>query len=488
MSIGRSLNIKSGFLVATVAIITLILTVSVGIAPYNSVQLQAPTDIGNETDNDTTTGGVTDGTAEEAMINETDQTDQNDTTGGATTTTNETEETTTATTTMDTFSTEFSIATVIFPLEEESIDIRTPTAEEMNQTATTAIEENETEDVDEAGDTDVTDEEDMGNETVENETGTIVAQGINETEVNETEVNETENQTTDETTDGEIEDVTDEEQAVTQTTEDEEAEIPYIVSGSGNLAVNGGQVTEFNATFDMVHTDGTERHSHELTNFQQRSGATLDQDGDTVIFGVVDVMTNGELAWSGVDTIVTINEMNAVGISLSPTDTMNHFEAQRILGVVGSLTDETGNELVAETTTSGNAAVDTGTTTGGADTTGGTGMNETTDGGTTTAGTDTGVDNATAGENETGSPGFFESIALAISNFFGGGAQQETTGTETTAEETTTAETNATTETETTGATQTETTGETAGATQTETTKTGGTQTATQPSQTASPY
>src|SRR5215217_5752546 len=42
---------------------------------------------------------------------------------------------------------------------------------------------------------------------------------------------------------------------------------PYILGGNWNLNVQGGNVTDFAANFNMVHTDGTEYHTHNITNF-----------------------------------------------------------------------------------------------------------------------------------------------------------------------------------------------------------------------------
>ncbi len=41
-----------------------------------------------------------------------------------------------------------------------------------------------------------------------------------------------------------------------------ELEPPYVAAGDWSLEVQDGSVSSFEATFTMVHIDGTERHTH----------------------------------------------------------------------------------------------------------------------------------------------------------------------------------------------------------------------------------
>jgi hypothetical protein len=138
--------------------------------------------------------------------------------------------------------------------------------------------------------------------------------------------------------------------------EEEEVELPYIVSGDWSLEVQDGNVTDFAANFTMVHTDGTGRHTHDVSNFEaSNSSAQLVQDGVTFIFGTSDIMTNGSSGWTGVDTLIVIENANAVSLTFSTDD--DHFKGQPLYGIVDSLTDENGNELIetTETAQEGNA-------------------------------------------------------------------------------------------------------------------------------------
>jgi len=135
--------------------------------------------------------------------------------------------------------------------------------------------------------------------------------------------------------------------------EEDETELPYIVSGDWSLDVQDGSVSDFKANFTMVHTDGTGRHTHDVGNFQASndSGIQLEQDGVTFIFGTSDVMTNGSSGWNGVDTLIVIENSNAASITLTTDD--DHFKGQPLYGVVDSLTDENGNQLIQTTQTAG---------------------------------------------------------------------------------------------------------------------------------------
>ncbi len=124
--------------------------------------------------------------------------------------------------------------------------------------------------------------------------------------------------------------------------------LPYILSGNWSIDVKNGQVANFMASFTMVHTDGSGRHTHDVTNFKSASGSTitLNPTGTTYIFGKADVSLNGQVKWAGANALITIEHINASSLSFASSDTDNHFKEQPIYGVVNSLKDQNGNELV----------------------------------------------------------------------------------------------------------------------------------------------
>ena len=133
---------------------------------------------------------------------------------------------------------------------------------------------------------------------------------------------------------------------------------PYILSGDWNLDVRNGKVTDFAANFTMVHVDGTSRHTHDLSNFVQSNSTTIDNSagGTSYIFGTVDVAADGENKWTNVKALIMIQKNNVVIISLASEDTEDHFMGAPIYGIVDSMTDKNGNEMIETggTQTAGN--------------------------------------------------------------------------------------------------------------------------------------
>ena len=128
----------------------------------------------------------------------------------------------------------------------------------------------------------------------------------------------------------------------------------YIVGGNWNLNVQGGNVTNFSANFAMVHPDGTEFHTHNITNFVIGNGTVqLVQGQETSISGTADIYTNGTNRWPGADTTLTLTQNGAV-MTIMPAaeETDNHFQGEPIYGIVSSLTGENGT-MIAQTTPPG---------------------------------------------------------------------------------------------------------------------------------------
>lgn len=131
----------------------------------------------------------------------------------------------------------------------------------------------------------------------------------------------------------------------------QELEPPYVLSGNWSLDVQNGSVNDFTATFTMVHIDGTGRHTHDMSNFQANNTTTvqLDESGSTFVFGTVDVAVNGTEQWTDVGMQMILDRMNVMSIWLATKSTDNHFKEQPIFGVVDSMTDENGNEMIQTT-------------------------------------------------------------------------------------------------------------------------------------------
>jgi hypothetical protein len=126
------------------------------------------------------------------------------------------------------------------------------------------------------------------------------------------------------------------------------AQNPYILTGNWGLNVVNKKITYFEVNFTMVHADGTDRHTHEFTNFKRISviPILLDSKGLTLI-GMMDIKLNGEYKWFGAPVTITIGKnFNTLYITSSPKYTDNHFMGQSIYGVFTSLRDQYGTQLI----------------------------------------------------------------------------------------------------------------------------------------------
>ncbi|MDP8903304.1 MAG: hypothetical protein M3M86_06010 [Thermoproteota archaeon] len=128
----------------------------------------------------------------------------------------------------------------------------------------------------------------------------------------------------------------------------------YIAGGNWNLNVQGGNVTDFTANVVMVHPDGTEYHTHNITNFAIGNGTVqLVQGQETSISGTADIYQNGTNRWPGTETTMTFTQNGAV-MTIMPAaeETDNHFQGEPIYGIISSLAGENGT-IIAQTTPPG---------------------------------------------------------------------------------------------------------------------------------------
>jgi hypothetical protein len=144
------------------------------------------------------------------------------------------------------------------------------------------------------------------------------------------------------------------------------AETPYVLGGNWNLNVQGGNVTDFAANFVMVHPDGTEYHTHNITDFSAGNNTVqLIQGQGLSINGTADYAVNGTTKWPGVDTTLTFtNNAGVMTIMPAAEDTDNHFQGQPIYGIANQVTGENGTQIVV-TTPAGQAAAQEGGEEGG---------------------------------------------------------------------------------------------------------------------------
>lgn len=123
----------------------------------------------------------------------------------------------------------------------------------------------------------------------------------------------------------------------------------FILSGAWHIKAENGKITFFEVRFTKVHLDASNRHVHEIGNFHPSSNSSsirLNPDGITTIAGTVDIKYNGVPTWNSVKTVIIIDKLSTVTITLDPKDTSNHFSGQSIYGNVSMLKDKDRHDIV----------------------------------------------------------------------------------------------------------------------------------------------
>ena len=127
------------------------------------------------------------------------------------------------------------------------------------------------------------------------------------------------------------------------------AEKKFSLSGNWSLSVNEGKVTNFATKFSNVLNDGTLWHTHELTNWKAINNTILrlTPDKSALMVGTVDIKLNGTDIWNDIKTNILITKGKVIAIILDNQAMANHFYGQPIYGVVRSIKDARGNEMLS---------------------------------------------------------------------------------------------------------------------------------------------
>ena len=122
----------------------------------------------------------------------------------------------------------------------------------------------------------------------------------------------------------------------------------FVLAGDWVLTVNGGKVTDFTAKFIKVLNNGERWHTHVITNFRPMNNTevSLAPDRSASLSGTVDVKLNGTSIWNTTKVNLVINKGKTLTINLDNQATSNHFQGQPIYGVVESMKDSTGKEML----------------------------------------------------------------------------------------------------------------------------------------------
>jgi hypothetical protein len=90
----------------------------------------------------------------------------------------------------------------------------------------------------------------------------------------------------------------------------------------------------FDASFDMVLTNGSAKHQHSITNFTL-AGASLSNNNMTLVFNGSSTVSMNDGPVENVLSNITIMNYDVVSIWLDPAATDNHFGDTPIFGTVG---------------------------------------------------------------------------------------------------------------------------------------------------------
>ncbi|HZB98794.1 MAG TPA: hypothetical protein VE226_02195 [Nitrososphaeraceae archaeon] len=133
---------------------------------------------------------------------------------------------------------------------------------------------------------------------------------------------------------------------VLHTTNNTIANPQYILSGDWNILASNGNITDFGANFTMVSVNGTDRHTHSITNFTSNVVAPLILDvHGTTFTGESDITTDDNVTWHAIQTTVTISRQDTVSITLNHNNVNEHFQNQPIYGVIFSIQEYEEQQL-----------------------------------------------------------------------------------------------------------------------------------------------
>jgi len=129
----------------------------------------------------------------------------------------------------------------------------------------------------------------------------------------------------------------------------EDPDIPYLIFGYWNASINDEDMTNFIANFTMSRVNGSQMHTHQISNFVPANSVFLNNElgGSTLMFaGNADVYTNHHPKWNNTDVAIIIDNFNTISIALDSKGTDNHFNGEVLGGVVESIKDPNLKELL----------------------------------------------------------------------------------------------------------------------------------------------
>src|SRR5215213_2391868 len=111
-----------------------------------------------------------------------------------------------------------------------------------------------------------------------------------------------------------------------------------LIDGTANATTTTGAGGGANATNTAATTA-----SNTTTNNNMTFGHS---DNDTVLQGTATIAINGTVRWEGVPFAITIMRGTLISVSIDSTRTDNHFGSIPLHGIIMSMTDENGRNLL----------------------------------------------------------------------------------------------------------------------------------------------
>jgi hypothetical protein len=123
----------------------------------------------------------------------------------------------------------------------------------------------------------------------------------------------------------------------------------FVLSGNWNLKVEDGKPTAFTAKFIKVLSDGNRWHTHEISNFKSNNNTRVELKPDNSVSssGTVDVKLNNTSPWNATNVNIMIAKGKTISVILDDNATGDHFQGQPIYGIVESIKDANGNEMLS---------------------------------------------------------------------------------------------------------------------------------------------
>jgi hypothetical protein len=110
-----------------------------------------------------------------------------------------------------------------------------------------------------------------------------------------------------------------------------------LVSGIWNMDVVNGNITNFNAKFVMITSNGTGFHWHSMGNLRTEGKLFLGKDDTATIEGKLDFFTGDNRTKQPTEVLVAINKLETIQITLLDKDISNHFFRFPLYGTIDSI-------------------------------------------------------------------------------------------------------------------------------------------------------